>query len=334
MSKITPTFLLLSIALLLWSLSAGLSKYLAEGFSRNHARGQTQAAAPSSEEVAALRKAANASPNDADVQLNLAFGILRDAYAKGDGSVLMDAVKAFQKVLELKPEQPDALLGLATLCMEAGIIDKALEYYPRYIKQRPEDLRAQSDYALALARGGDASKAEELVKAVLQKDANFFPGLVSAAVVARIQGNVEQAEQFAKQAIDKAPDEDAKKRVESFIAGVAEAGQGDAAPAEAVSPETMSPARQITEVIKGHPIVGPKVQRISWPEEHTARVELANFPVSQMPPFAKTKFITGVQEKLQRLPEKFTIELVDQQNEQERLTVEVGSGVGAAANAQ
>ena len=46
----------------------------------------------------------------------------------------------------------------------------------------------------------------------------------------------------------------------------------------------------VEEMIRGLPIAGPKVTSVEWPDKLKAKVLMDNFPMDQMPPFAKTKF--------------------------------------------
>ena len=50
----------------------------------------------------------------------------------------------------------------------------------------------------------------------------------------------------------------------------------------------------IEQMVKGLPIAGPKVGYVQWPEQLKGRVLMENFPMDDMPPFAKTKFETDL----------------------------------------
>ena len=45
------------------------------------------------------------------------------------------------------------------------------------------------------------------------------------------------------------------------------------------------------EMIRNIPFAGPKVSAVNWPENQKATVMMDNFPMDQMPPFAKDKFL-------------------------------------------
>ena len=72
-----------------------------------------------------------------------------------------------------------------------------------------------------------------------------------------------------------------------------------------------SPAVLVNNFFRTHPILAPKVTKISWPNAKTARIELDNFPIEQMPEFARMKFEEKIDELVSNLPEGITIELYD-----------------------
>jgi len=47
-------------------------------------------------------------------------------------------------------------------------------------------------------------------------------------------------------------------------------------------------------MVRGLPIAGPKVTTVEWPDKLKAKVFMDNFPMEEMPPFAKTKFLTDL----------------------------------------
>ena len=80
------------------------------------------------------------------------------------------------------------------------------------------------------------------------------------------------------------PEEVAAKTSESPAAAAPSAGAGAAA-------DSMKDFHgEIEQMVKGLPIAGPKVGYIQWPEQLKGRVLMDNFPMDDMPPFAKTKF--------------------------------------------
>jgi tetratricopeptide (TPR) repeat protein len=345
-TKLTPTFSLLALAILLWSSAAGLSGYLAApksspGQSAAGSAGSSHMAAASaadlSPELRALKSAADASTNEIEPKLRYAKAVEQEAIQKTDNALLMEAVQEYSQVLNLQAEQPDALLGMATLCFEAGIIDKAQEYYQRYLKQKPDDLRAKTDFALTLIQGDALDQALGVLGEVTKADPKLFQAQLAVALVYKLQGKTDAAKKQAEEAKKLAPSDAERTHIDGFLAAlngpqdapaaVPAAGMPPASAASAAEEETadeISPARRVADYFNTHPILGPKLQGITWPELNKAQVRLRNFPVEQMPPFAKQKFISGMQERLAVLPQAVTVELVDAESGKSLMSIEVG----------
>lgn len=330
-SKLTGPFLLFGLALLLWSGAAGLSSYLAEGDAAKESshRGAV-AKTEDSENVKHLRAQADKEPNSVPARLALAGALHEEAFENRDNGMLMDAVKAYQDVLAISAENSDALLGLATLCFEAGILDKSTAYYERYLKQKPDDLRAKTDFALAKIQGNELEAAEKILNEVITVKPDLYQAHLALALAWKLEGKKEQAEKKAAEARKLAPTDDDRQRIDLFLKAMDEkkspddqAGDMKEAAVEA-SPEDLSPAGQVSAFFSSHPIVGPKLKGISWPELNVARIMLENFPVEHMPPFAKEKFIAGMKEKLKNLPNPVNLSICDAASGKELLRVEVG----------
>jgi hypothetical protein len=69
------------------------------------------------------------------------------------------------------------------------------------------------------------------------------------------------------------------------------AAQASGAPAAAPTPAEKDFHGAIEQMVRGLPIAGPKVSSVEWPDKLKAKVLMDNFPMDQMPPFAKTKFL-------------------------------------------
>jgi tetratricopeptide (TPR) repeat protein len=84
------------------------------------------------------------------------------------------------------------------------------------------------------------------------------------------------------------PEEVSAKTSESAAAAAPSAGAGAAA-------DSMKDFHgEIEQMVKGLPIAGPKVGYVQWPEQLKGRVLMDNFPMDDMPPFAKAKFDTDL----------------------------------------
>ncbi len=356
LAKVTPPFVLLSAALLLWSGAVTLSSHLARApEDLSHGRGgAARMGSPSAgergglegkdlpESIKVLQRAVEAAPSDVNARLAFARALREEAYAKEDGELLMQTVRAFGEVLDVDKENPEALLALAALCLEAGIIDKALTLYPRYLAQRPDDWHAKVDYALALLHADRAKDALPILDSVAQSQPELFQVRFAQALAYKLSGDLNAARAAAAEAGKRAPNEEAKQRLQQFIealdhppsvapeeSGVVAAVGRSGPQKEALAPESLSPARLVASFFEQHPIVAPKLRGIRWPELNRAEVSLDNFPVEQMPEFARAKFLGSAKAHMKILPSKVTIVLVDAASKRELLTFEVGEGIDA-----
>jgi tetratricopeptide (TPR) repeat protein len=81
----------------------------------------------------------------------------------------------------------------------------------------------------------------------------------------------------------------------SPAASAAIAAKGQASPAAASTTSSEDDFHDALEtMVRGLPIAGPKVTTVEWPDKLKAKVFMADFPMDQMPPFAKAKFLTDL----------------------------------------
>ena len=342
LTKITPPFVLLSAALLLWSGAVTLSGHLARApESLSHGRGgaarmgQPETKVELSEGLQQLQKAVEAKPADLTARLEFARALRVEAYAKEDGELLMETVRAFSAVLDLEKEHPEALLSLASLCLEAGIIDKALTLYPRYLAQRPDDWRAKVDFALALLHAERAQEALPLLEEIAKVQPDLFQVRFAQALAYKLSGDIAAARGAADEAAKRAPNEEATARLKQFVESldspIVDVGRSGPVKGgiDSSAPETLSPAKVVADYFHTHSIIGPKLKGISWPELNRAQIAVDNFPVEQMPEFARAKFLSGAKAHMKALGSTVTIVLVDATSKRELLSFEVGGGINA-----
>jgi tetratricopeptide (TPR) repeat protein len=77
----------------------------------------------------------------------------------------------------------------------------------------------------------------------------------------------------------------------SPAASAALAAKSAASPAAVSTPTADDFHNAVEDMVRGLPIAGPKVTTVQWPDKLKAKVLMDNFPMDQMPPFAKTKFL-------------------------------------------
>jgi tetratricopeptide (TPR) repeat protein len=354
MNRITSIFLFFSVALIIWSVSAGVSSFLGGGFIREQAarRGTVDPHAEhehehdhehDSPELTSLREKAAREPGSVEANLNLGFALMRTAHTSRDGSIVMEAAQSFKKVLAIAPDNAKALLGMASLCLQNGIFDKALEYYPRYLRVKPDDLNAKADLALVHFEIGQFEAGEKVASEILAKDPKFFPGNMVMAIGYKMKPDLKLAKQYALKAREDAPNDRAIKDIDSLIQSLSSPAPTTASnplkpqPKLAAAPgssQDISPASRIEQFFKDHQIIGPALVSTSWVSSNTVDIRLKDFPVEKMPPFAKQAFIGKTKAKLADLPEQIEMRLVDDATGQEMLSIPVGTTNEAQANSK
>ena len=319
---------ILTLALLVWgaalSISSRLSVPRAPGEKKQTERGNTMSGdlAGVSAETKALKAEAERKPDEIAPRLALAHALVTEGIRLKDANVVMEAVKNFAAVLRQDADNAEALLGMANISMETGVFDKAVEYYSLYLAKHPEDLKAKTDYALALLQGGDSGSAIKTLKEVIAKEPKQFAPRLSLALAYRVAGEKKQAREAALEAKKFAPEKLAEQLIDEFVVSL------DRVETKAATPkspsDTLSPAMLVEEYFRNHEIVGPKVQRIIWPESSLVRVEVKDFPVDKMPPFARDKFLKNMSEQFAVLSEKLKIQIADETSGAVMLELEVG----------
>lgn len=304
MNKLTPIFLLFSVAVMFWLSASSLSAYLAKDLEREqHAKKlTTEVKTEDSTEISFLKEKLEQDPENEQSYLNLADALVAEAQSASNPQLIMQAVDALNRLLKKSPENPEALFRLAELCLQFNIIDKALDYYPRYLKKRPNDLRAKTNYGLTLLQAQDAYKAIATFNEIIEVDKQNFPAILSLALSHRMLGDFKKAKEVAEKAKEAAPDAAAKVKVDEFISGLSEEPKEEA---------QTSPAQKISSFFREHEIIGPKIKEAKWSNEKTYELYLEEFPVNKMPPFAKEKLVARVKGVLAEAGEGYRVVLRD-----------------------
>lgn len=307
MSRINPVFYLLSSTLLFWSFCAGLSNYLATPSPHAAAvRGNkqdTQELAPDVD-IETLKENLKKDPKNEMLNLELAFSLVKKGFDSGDTQFIMQAVQTFRDVLDINPKNTDALLGLASLCVQSGVYDKAILYYQKYLEQRPDDLQAKTDYAMATFKIGNLEQGDKLITEVLKVDNKFFPAYAVGAIAFAQSGDKEKSNSYYEKAKEFAPSKEVLASLDQFIS---------------IGPE--SPQDKILSYFTNHQIIGPKLADSKWVDENTLELSMKDFPVEQMPPFAKAAFISKAQAEIAKNQVTVKVVLRDIDSGKELLTI-------------
>jgi tetratricopeptide (TPR) repeat protein len=275
-----------------------------------------------------IERDANARPKDV-VAWNK-FGAVAMRAAMFDQSYYGKAQDAYGHVLKLDPDNLDALRGIGDIDYDKQLYDEAIAAYEHYLKKKPDDPEVRTDLGTMYLYTGNADQAVVQYKKAIASKPGFFQAYYNMGIAYAQENQADEAAATLKQALTLAPDDTARDQVKQLIAKLngapaasasnqaasaatasapssqkqaAAAAKSPAAASSAAASVAMakaSPAAPasaeddfhdaVEEMIRGLPIAGPKVTSVEWPDKLKAKVLMDNFPMDQMPPFAKTKF--------------------------------------------
>jgi tetratricopeptide (TPR) repeat protein len=263
--------------------------------------------------IAKLADAAKGKPSDVDAWQQLGFVQYRAGQV--DPNYLADAQATYAHILELQPENLDALRALGNISFDRNDPNKAMEYYRNYLKIKPDDLSVQTDLGTMMLSSQQVDAALKAYQDVLAVDPKFFQAQFNMAIAYRAAGDDQKAMAALARAREIAGDDATRQRVDALLARLN--GAPPAAAEGGQPPAAGGLHGDIEAIFRSHPIVGAKLDRIEWPSDDHARVLLRDFPMEGMPPMVRDKFTdrirTGVRDSKTRNQSTatVTVELVD-----------------------
>ncbi len=117
----------------------------------------------SNQAIQAYKKILEKDPSRLDAKTNLAIG-----YIEGLGQV-MKGVRLLKEVIEVNPEQKQALFTLGVLSIRSGQLDKALERFQKLVRINPENAFYHFYLGTVHERSGNTQKAIKAFKAYQDK---------------------------------------------------------------------------------------------------------------------------------------------------------------------
>jgi hypothetical protein len=154
---------------------------------------------------------------------------------------------------------------------------------------------------------------------ILEKAPKHFQASAMKMVVLAQMGKIVEADAQAARAVTLAPNDEGREKINEFMKSIHEkATQGSA---------TAAPVGKgfdgVVEAIKGNPIAGPKVSRSEKDGDRGGSVYFKDFPMDQMPPFARDKFLGGIASQMKEsgLPADAVIHLRDEATGKDMATV-------------
>ena len=279
-----------------------------------------------------VEKAANDKPNDIDAWVKLGTVTMRAALF--DQSYYQKASNAYAHVLKLNPENLDALRGIGDIDYDEQHYDEAAAAYEHYLKRKPNDPEVITDLGTMYLYTNNPDQAIVQYKKAIAIKPDMFQPYYNVGVAYGEQGDKGDAAIAFTKAISLAPDDDRRNQAkEAFtkytgmsadqaakVASTLPASNGASAGAAASSKPGGTFHSAFEEMIRNIPFAGPKVSTVNWTENRKAMVMMDHFPMDQMPPFAKDKFLGDLKAGIDsakaanHVTEKVEVDIVDAQS--------------------
>lgn len=273
--------------------------------------------------IAEMKKTADAAPQDVEQWTRLAGVQYRAGMV--DEKYLPEAAKSYEHVLEIDPQNLEALRHLGNIAFDQQLPVRAIDYYLRYLTLKPDDFSVTTDMATMYLSRGDANTAIQFYQKVLKEKPDFFEALFNLGIAYRSSGDTAQATSYFLKAKAAAPDDRARQQVEQMMAsgGVPGEGAPPGAPPAANPPAVAGGAAPgglrggVEAIFRKHPMLGPKIESIDWEGDGKARVMINEFPMQQMPPEMRQRFLDKIRAQIRdqkaaaQMTAQLTIELVD-----------------------
>jgi tetratricopeptide (TPR) repeat protein len=264
---------------------------------------QVQLPAKAVEFINNLESQAKKQPKDIAIWNRLGTVGLRASLF--DPSYFRLASDAYGHVLQLDPDNLEALRGIGNLNYDRRKYDEAIAAYEHYLKRKPDDPDVQTDLGTMYLYTGNADQAIKRYQKALSIKPDAYEAYYNLGVAYAAMNNTAQARASLQQALKYAPDPDSKTRANDLLAklaggsagaGVGAAGgsMGGGAPATAPAAAANSFEGQIEAMVRGLPFAGPKVASVKWASKNKATVLMTDFPMQAMPPFARQKFLSDL----------------------------------------
>jgi tetratricopeptide (TPR) repeat protein len=168
--------------------------------------------------IAKAEKQAQARPKDIAVWNR--FGDVAFRSAGFDPANYDKAREAFTHVLELDPDNLDALRGLGDVYFDQRQLDKAIAVYQHYLRLKPRDVQVVTDLGTMYMAQHKSREAIERYDAALALDPRFFPAQFNLAVAYLLLNDNPNAREALSRARTLAPGDAARTRIDLLLARI------------------------------------------------------------------------------------------------------------------
>jgi tetratricopeptide (TPR) repeat protein len=292
--------------------------------------------------LANLVDKANAAPQDLQTWKRLAEAQSRAA--RIDSSYRSATLASYRHVLELAPNDLEALRGVGNVYYDFEEFDKAIEYYQKYLGLQPDDASVRTDMGTMFLYSGNADRAITEYQTVVTQKPDFFQAYFNLGIAYQEKGDAAKSREMLARAKSLTKDKTIQDKIDQVLTQfnggatttseappLSSPAQTAAAPTNGANP-ALSPFQQAVEqLFRSHEIMGPRISRIEWPTAATARVLFQNFPISAMPPEVRERFLGKMRTQIadaknsNHFGEQVQIELIDIDTNQVMDTLTTGT---------
>jgi tetratricopeptide (TPR) repeat protein len=214
-----------------------------------------------------------------------------------------EAIAAYEHYLKKKPDDPEVRTDLGTMYLYTGNADQAVVQYKKAIAAKPGFFQAYYNMGIAYAQMNKPDDAAATLKQAIALAPDDTARDQVKALIAKLSGapaasasmRAASAKTPAVAKISATPAAAvAAKSPAAASSPVASAAMAAKSPAAASTPSEDDFHDDVETMVRGLPIAGPKVTSVEWPDKLKAKVLMDSFPMDQMPPFAKAKFLTDL----------------------------------------
>lgn len=129
----------------------------------------------------------------------------------------LSEINALVQVVANNPSDISSLLSLANLQQDAGMYDKAITNYKKYLKQNPSNPDARIDMGVCYFSISDHENAIKEMEKALEFNPTHQIGHLNLGVVNLNAGNLDVSKEWLKKTIEIDPNSDAGKRAQSLL---------------------------------------------------------------------------------------------------------------------
>ena len=278
-----------------------------------------------------LTAKAEAAPSDPTAWTNLAQVQARAAALDPSYGAL--AANSFRHVLNLRPDDTDAIRALANVFYDQKKYVEAAAQYERYLELRPDDTNVRTDLATTYLYRQETDRAIAEYKDIITARPDFLQAQFNLGLAYEAKGDREQALAAIAKARELATDDQTRVRIDRVVEeltkrtpgaqpGTAPDGAPSGAPGDTPGDAPDAPPAEnyraaVEQGLRAHPILGLKITRFEWPDDTRVRVIVDEFPMDKMPESVRNLFRGRLETIIYDAKEQFeigderTIELVD-----------------------